>query len=122
MKRLDLHHLLSDLAMGRCQRSSSRKVSARLRLALLEFGSATPDNRSCTGRLEYGQIRPAGAWASKGRGIKIKSRPIPLSRLTHAIEDMTLPDAVKKRCPKLTERQWDAAMRAVTLILLALES
>ncbi|MEV6711485.1 hypothetical protein AB0M48_05495 [Lentzea sp. NPDC051208] len=80
--------------------------------ALVEFGSETPDNLNSIEQLELDPARSA---------LVLRRHGIPISDLLHAAEDSDVPPSVREAFPLVTQAEWDAAMRLVTLILIALE-
>lgn len=80
--------------------------------ALLDFGSETPDNLNCAEQLELDPSRSA---------LVLRKHGIPISDLLNVAEDSDVPPSVREAFPLVTQAEWDAAMRLVTLILIALE-
>ncbi len=89
----------------------AKALTARLREALLAFGSETPCNLNCAARIEIG--------VSAGEvGPLLGGHP--LADIAHALEDQPLPDGLRAAFPDLTERDWDAFGRFTTLLYIAL--
>ena len=93
---------------------SDEWLSEGLRMALLEFGSETPDNSSCASRFEIGSINNV-------RGLKLKNLDIMFSDLAYQLEDAPLPQAIKDDVPGITHKDWEAFMRFTVLLYKALE-
>lgn len=92
---------------------TDRQLTSKLREALLDFASETPDNINCTGLIEIGRV-------AEEKGVKLRNREYLLSDIAHAMEDMPPPDSLKTAFPDLLEKDWDAFTRLTTLIYLAL--
>jgi len=89
----------------------AKALTARLREALLAFGSETPSNLNCAARIEIG--------VSAGEvGPLLGGHP--LADIAHALEDQPLPDGLRAAFPDLTDRDWDAFGRFTTLLYIAL--
>jgi hypothetical protein len=86
--------------------------------AFLRLGSETPDNVNAASRIEYG----VSADAPKGyAGLKLKDHDVLLTDVAHAIEDLALPAEVRAYYPGLTEADWAAATRMITMLLASLD-
>lgn len=92
------------------------ELTEKIREALLLFGSETPDNVECARRIDYG-LSPDGGNA----GLRIAGSSIPLTDIAWALEDGPMPRSVRDAFPALTEDDWDAATRLITLILASFE-
>jgi len=97
---------LSDVAEGDAGAEDS---TARLRRALLDFASETPDNLNCAALIEVGAV-------GSEIGLKLRERDLPFSEIAHAIEDAPMPETVAAAFPALTEDDWSAFSRLTTLI------
>ncbi len=86
-------------------------LTAQFRSALLAFGSETPDNLNCAGRIEIGIADGKTAPLLGGH---------PLAGIAHALEDQPIPEDLRAAFPDLTERDWDAFGRLTTLLYIAL--
>lgn len=84
-------------------------LTDKLRAALLDFASETPDNCSAAERLEVGIV-------GSTVGPKVTGRSLLLSDIAHTVEDLPLPDALKESFPDISERDWDAFTRLTTLL------
>lgn len=91
-------------------------LTEKIREALLIFGSETPDNRGCAERIEYGLSPGDGMF-----GLRITGKPIPLTDIAWALEDGPMPPNIREKFPALTDEDWDAATRLITLVLAAFE-
>jgi hypothetical protein len=87
---------------------------------LLRFGSETPDNLNCAEQVTIATY--ANRYTKRQQlGMALKRLGIPLSTLMNHIEDLALPESIQQEFPELTEAEWEAATRAITLTLLACE-
>jgi hypothetical protein len=93
----------------------NERISEKLRAALLAFGSETPDNVSCTNRIEVGHVDDV-------RGLKLRDQNILLSELAYELEDAPVPETVKAAFPDITGEDWSAFLRLTTLLYISLES
>lgn len=99
---------------------SPKDATKLLRKRLLAVGSASPDNLECASHLEVGKVRPVVV-PRESTCIKVRGRPISLSSVLHSLEGARMPKAIRERFPDLTRADWDACLRATTLILLMFE-
>ncbi len=89
--------------------------------AFLRVGSETPDNASAAAHIEYG-VAGACPYAPDGfAGLKVKGKDILLTDLAHSIEDLALPAEVEAYYPGLTQAEWSAATRVITMLLQSLD-
>ncbi|QHT65547.1 hypothetical protein GXP67_02130 [Rhodocytophaga rosea] len=116
--KLKFRNLLMYMANLRFTDPQVQSMNEQFRTALLDFASETPDNLASVDNIEIGKIRVNGRLES---GLKIKGKKIMLSELMHSIEEMDLPEEIKAEYPKLTQEEWAAATRIMTLILSSLE-
>jgi hypothetical protein len=93
--------------------------SEQLMNAFLEFGSETPDNINCYNHIEFGLTHDYRSRAVSG--LKLKGKELLLSEVMNVVENLELPNKVRRELPDLTESEWDAITRMVTVILIALE-
>jgi hypothetical protein len=89
------------------------ELTRKLRQALLDFGSETPDNLNCANRVEVDRVE------SK-TGPKISGQNALFRDIAHALEDEPLPEALKEHFPEISEKDWDAFTRMTTLIYILL--
>lgn len=101
---------LNALAAGQ---SNPQELKTTLREALLDFGSATPDNLNCANRVEVGRVGPH-------TGLKITGREALFSDISHALEAEPMPSGIKEQFPQISEKDWDAFTRMTTLIYILL--
>jgi hypothetical protein len=101
---------LSRIAKGR---DNADDPTTKLRRALLDFASETPDNLNCAERIEVGTLGAETGLALHGRGVL-------LSDIAHALENAPMPDALKDALPDISAKDWDAFTRLTTLIYSAL--
>lgn len=94
-------------------RTTTQELTRKLRQALLDFGSETPDNLNCAGRVE---VAPVGLKI----GPKICDRDVLFRDIAHTLEDEPLPAALKDHFPGLSEKDWDTFTRMTTLIYILL--
>jgi hypothetical protein len=85
--------------------------SEQLMKAFLEFGSETPDNINCYNHIEYGITHDFRS--SAVLGLKLKSKDLLLSKVMNVVENLELPNEVRKEFPDLTDSEWDAITRMV---------
>ena len=93
--------------------ATPEQLTRKLRQALLDFGSETPDNLNCAHRVEVGRV---GAET----GPKIIGHDALFSDIAHALESEAMPSAIKKQFPDIAEKDWDAFSRITTLIYILL--
>jgi len=101
---------LTGIAEGR---TNAEELTKNLRVALLEFGSETPDNLSCAEQIEVGTV-------GSETGLKLLGRELLLSEIAHVIEGEPLPKAIKAAFPGISEGDWAAFGRLTTLIYILL--
>lgn len=116
-----LHLVLSKL-VSRAESSpaTADETTKELRHAFLEFGSETPDNLGAVGAIELGL-----ATCDIGRsveGLKLQGPPyVLLSELTNYLEGSPIPTKLAESHPDLTESDWNAMLRWLTIILMTFE-
>ncbi|MCY9783040.1 hypothetical protein KIK06_03945 [Nocardiopsis sp. EMB25] len=99
--------------------ASAEELTRVLVRELLSFGSETPSNLACAAHVEYGsRFTPPGPGRRPVSGLRIRGTDVPLGDVAWEIESTPLP---RERFPGLTVEQWEAATRAITLLVLALE-
>ena len=104
-----------------CLRSHSRfslasplKAKAKeFRKKLLLLGSETPDNIRATENLDIDFVEFNKAVFEIGL-VTAKSRYL-ISDVLHRCEGIPIPKKIKKSFPELTQDEWDACFRVVTL-------
>jgi len=102
--------------------TSSNGFSDEIIQAILEPGSDTEDNINCRHHMEYGVVKERD-YAKKGiHGFKIKGKNILISDIMNMIEDLELPAEIQDQYPSLTNKEWEAITRIITMLLLSLES
>ena len=94
-------------------RTNAEELTKNLRVALLEFGSETPDNLSCAEQIEVGTV-------GSETGLKLLGREVLLSEIAHVIEGEPMPEAIKAAFPGISEVDWAAFGRLTTLIYILL--
>ncbi len=98
-----------------------KEKNQRFRQIFLTFASETEENLECLKHLEYGKLREEES-GKETSGIKIKGKDILISDIMNALEGLDdIPDPVREYYPDLTDREWHAAARLVTVLLLLLE-
>lgn len=112
--------LLCELARsdGKSPQASKRD---ELMKAFLEFGSETDDNLNCYDHVEYGPVPATACNRKETWGLKLKCKDILIADVIHLLEDLDLPDQIKKEYPNLTSNEWSAVTRMATMVLLALQ-
>ena len=101
---------LSGIADGR---TNAEELTKNLRLALLQFGSETPDNLSCAEQIEVSTV-------GSETGLKLPSQELLFSDIAHVVESEPMPEALKTAFPGITDEDWDAFGRLTTLIYILL--
>ena len=94
-------------------RTNAEDLTKSLRVALLEFGSETPDNLSCAEQIEVGTV-------GSETGLTLLGRELLYSEIAHVIEGEPMPEALKTAFPDITDEDWDAFGRLTTLIYILL--
>ena len=94
-------------------RTNAEDLTKSLRVALLEFGSETPDNLSCAEQIEVGTV-------GSETGLTLLGRELLYSEIAHVIEGEPMPEALKTAFPGITDEDWDAFGRLTTLIYILL--
>lgn len=90
--------------------------------ALLDFGSETEDNQNCVQHMEFGIAQNSNISIPKDvYALKIRDKNILLSDIIFSGISLEMPNSVQIDFPELTTQEWEAAIRMVSLILLALE-
>ena len=96
--------------------------SQELLKAILALGSATDDNVNCINHVEYGMISGLPFESSESYGLKLKGKNLLLSDVMNVVENLEeVPGEVKESFPDLTNDEWGAVTRMVTIVLVALE-
>ena len=93
--------------------ATPEELTRKLRQALLDFGSETPDNLNCAHRVEIGRV---GAET----GPKIIGHDVLFSDIAHALESEAMLSAIEEQFPQISEKHWDAFTRMTTLIYILL--
>ncbi len=100
--------------------AETSEATARLRAALLTFGSETPDNERCAAGVQVSDVAQ-GAGPSTPV-ITVGLDRVPLADLLNVAEGCAVPADVQDRFPFLAQGEWDIALRLVTLIITALHT
>jgi hypothetical protein len=95
------------------------EMSDVLMRSFLDFGSETEDNLNCAAHVDYGSAEDA--LSNLHIGLRLKEKVILLSELMNMVESLPLPELVQADFPSLTEVEWSAALRMITMVLIALE-
>lgn len=95
--------------------SVALELSRQFREALLLFGSETDDNKDCAERLEIGTI-PSNIGYTKF-GLKLRDTDMGIGNILWHAEGCPIPEQVSEIYPELTQSQWEACQRVVTLLL-----
>lgn len=104
----DLYPLLELNGAGMCSQCNPPRSDKRImRKWIQENYSETECNNTVIENIVVGKEE-----------LELRDRGITLSEIMHTIENLEIPDAVKERWPDLTVAEWDAATRAITLLLL----
>jgi hypothetical protein len=86
----------------------------------LEMGSETPCNINCYNNIEYGVVKSLYHDNEMIYGMKLKGKNILISDIMNMIEDINLPDHIQRET-SLTDEEWNAVTRIITMILISLE-
>jgi hypothetical protein len=95
------------------------EMSDLLMRAFLDFGSETEDNLNCATHVDYGSAEDG--LSNPHVGLRLKQKAILLSELMNVVESLPLPELVQADFPSLTEEEWSAALRMMTMVLIAFE-
>lgn len=94
---------------------------ANFNQAFKAFASETEDNLAALVRVHYTHLEDAFPGDNKV-GLSVGPRRVPLSSVSHALESMPVPkDITEYIADGLSQDEWEAAMRVITVILSALE-
>lgn len=88
-------------------------------LALLELGSHTPCNLAMSKRVRWMRVHDGTEARRKLLGFAIRGAK--LSDIVHKFEDEPVPARLRKAFPKLSQADWDAALRALVLLVVSTE-
>jgi len=117
-------HDLVEVLLRACKASERPPVDAAIteevREAFLRKGSRTPDNLNCVEHIEYGTVEGREFGPPTVSGLKVKESDVLISDVMHLVEDMDVPDIVKKYYIDITAEEWSAITRMTTMILLSL--
>ena len=87
----------------------------------LAFSSETSENINGLKQIEYGKVLNKAS-GKITIGVKVKNKNILVSDIMNAIEDLEdVPETIKEYFPDLTNTEWQAATRVITVLLLFLE-
>jgi hypothetical protein len=112
---------LAELLLSEPGSRSAAVVDQELKESFLQAGSESPDNLSCVDYIEYGAI-PDQNWGVKTTyALKLKRQGAQLSDIANVLENCDMPREIKEHFPHITGEEWDAALRMITMILMAFE-
>ena len=117
----DFAHKLAELLLSDPDLSNLKQADEQLKETFLASACESPDNLSCADYIEYGAILDESWGVNTTVGLKLKRHDIMLSDISNVLENCAMPPELKAQFPKLTGEDWDAAMRMMTMILMALE-
>lgn len=121
--RLEFRNAL--LAVANCRADATEielaALNRRFREAFLNFGSETPDNKSCIKSLKVGLIDDGTSAHRPTVGLRVTGRNWALSTVLNAAEGCPIPAQLSADFPALTQDQWDAVMRMATMMALTLQ-
>lgn len=114
--------LMVDLAHLQVVPGSSpwKELTAKLSHTLLNFASHSEDNLSCVNELDIGEFSQVDGTVSAG--VKVHAIGRMVSNVLWHAEGCSVPEQVTEAIPELTQPQWDACLRFVTLMLSAFEA
>lgn len=106
--------------------AAMRQQSDDLMDAFLDFGTETEDNLNAWRKIEYGAASETLAEDTiTTYGLKLKDKDVLISTVANALEALKLSDLpphVREFIPaELTDSEWDAVTRIMTMTLIALE-
>nr|WP_044201224.1 hypothetical protein [Oscillochloris trichoides] len=96
--------------------------SEEIMQVFLAVGSETPDNLNCYDHVEYGFVGEHALQIEDGYGLKVKGKPILLSEIANTMEGIDIPESIRLDFPSLTNQEWKAITRMITMVFLSLES
>lgn len=106
-----------------CTNKTSKSIhdfSDEIMRIFLEMGSETPCNINCYNNIEYGVVTSLYHDHEIIYGLKVKGKHILISDVMNMIEDINIPDHIQREM-SLTDEEWDAVTRIITMILISLE-
>ncbi len=95
------------------EKGTPQEFSIKLREAIINFGSETPDNLNCVDQIRVGEVDSA-------IGPKFKSSGELLSDIAWSLEDLPMPPKLAVLHPEISQEDWESFARFVTLIFSAL--
>ena len=95
------------------KKSSSDDLLKQFSTCFLDYASETPDNLAC-----IEQLKIIEGDAASGLGLKNGEL---ISDIIHSAEGCEIPEQVKMAYPKLSQDQWDAALRVMTILITLFE-
>ena len=100
-------------------RGTPAELTDRLRKAVLDFASQTPDNLAAVFAVEV-----ANHASDQGDEIALTAwrSGQTLDQIAYALEDLDLPEDLQDRLPTLSQADWEAFTRVTTLLYLVLRS
>lgn len=117
LKRVFINSLLNKVD----SRQKIKLKNESFRRAFLKIASSTQENMRCLERVEYGLVAQ-GEQEQVSLGPKLKNKSILVSEILNALEDVETPPAeIKEYYPDLSDEEWQAALRLVTVIVFSLE-
>ena len=88
-------------------------------LALLDLGSQTPCNLAMSKRVRWTRVHDGTEAKRKLLGFAV--RGVKLSDIVYALENGPVSARLRKAFPKLSQADWDATFRALSLLVLSTE-
>jgi hypothetical protein len=126
MPNNDLRDALAALLRGGMSRAAVAALDEQFRAAFLSFGSETPDNLSCVRHIEYAAAvyeDPAtdGAPICEASFV-LRDKGLQVADIFWNLEGSPVPDQIQEGLrhaglPEVTQDEWDAATRFVTMVL-----
>lgn len=98
--------------------SDSADVDRRFRESFILYGSETDDNVNA---MQHIQVSACMNESGPVFGLNLVPSCLPLSLLSNGFEELELPDHVRLYFPTLTESEWSAFTRIITILLTLLE-
>ena len=109
------------LATSNLDSGSPTRLNSELKEALLKYGSETEDNTEAVKRIGVGKIGEKRN-GQPSIGLNLAASGLSLADVVNTAEGSPLPEGVLEYHPEVTQEDWDAILRVLTLVLTAFES
>ena len=121
---MDEHELIGSILAasdGPHDWDALQAATRHIEQTFLTMGSETDENLNCVRQIEMGLYREPILGHPRTVGLRLTGSHIPLSDIAHTLESSPIPATVREDFPDLTDSQWNAVTRLVTMILISLE-